>query len=107
VGKVCAYRFSSKSLAYYVCLTDLGTQHYIGLPIQVYPLYENAFRAFRNQSIEDNNNESGHLYGEFARVAEKNPIAWNFGKPAASEADIKTVSQKNRMICYPCIFCSQ
>jgi hypothetical protein len=81
----------------------LGTEHSIGLPIHVYPLYENAFRAHRNQSIADNNKESAQLYAEFAKVAEKNPLAWNFGKPAATEETIGTVSKKNRMICYPCM----
>lgn len=96
----CPYISSS---ADYLPIVDLGTQHSIGLPIHVYPLYENAFRAFRNQSIQDNNAESGRLYGEFAKVAEKNPLAWNYGKPAAPEETIRTVTKKNRIICSPCM----
>lgn len=84
-------------------LTDLGTKHSIGLPIHVYPLYENAFRAFRNQSVKDNNAESAQLYGDFAKVAEKNPLAWNYGKPAATAEFIGTVSKKNRLISNPCM----
>jgi len=83
-------------------LIDLGTRHSIGLAIQVYPLYENGFRAHRGQSIQDNNKESAELYAEFAKVAEKNPLSWNYGKPAATEGVIGTVSKKNRMICFPC-----
>lgn len=82
----------------------IGTLHSIGLPIHVYPLYENGFRAHRGQSVQENNKESAELYADFAKVAERNPLAWNYGKPAVTEDDIGTVSKKNRMICYPCKF---
>jgi hypothetical protein len=75
----------------------------VGLPIHVYPLYENAYRAHRRQSIQENNHESAELYADFAKVAEKNPLAWNFGEPAATKEIIGTVSKKNRMICFPCM----
>lgn len=81
---------------------DYGANHSIGLPIHVYPLYENAFRAHRNQSIPENDQESAQIYAEFARVAEQNPLAWNYGQPAATAETIKTVTKRNRMICFPC-----
>lgn len=81
---------------------DVGTLHSIGLPIHLYPLYENAFRAHRGQSIQENNLESAELYADFAKVAERNPLAWNYGQPAATEKNTGTVSKKNRMICFPC-----
>lgn len=81
---------------------DLGAVHGIGAPIHVYPLYENGFRAHRNQSLQDNNEESAELYAGFAKVAEKNEQAWQFGKPAATKEAIGNVSKKNRMICSPC-----
>lgn len=81
----------------------LGSIHDIGAPIHIYPLLENGFRAERGQSIEDNNKESAKLYAEFAKVAEKNPYAWNHGRPAANEEFIGTLSEKNRMICFPCM----
>lgn len=74
----------------------------MGLPIHVYPMYENAFRAHRGQSIQENNHESAELYADFAKVAEKNPLAWNYGLRAATEQTIGTVTKKNRMICFPC-----
>jgi len=86
---------------------DLGTLHSVGLPIHVYPLYENAFRAHRGQSILDNNHESAELYADFAKVAAKNPLAWNYSQPAATEEVIGTVSKKNRMICFPCMHGSE
>lgn len=81
---------------------DLGAKHHIGNPIHVYPLYENGFRAFRGQSLQTNNQESAELYAQFTKVAERNEFAWNYGKEAASAAEIGTVGAKNRMICHPC-----
>lgn len=82
--------------------TDLGGIHSIGAPIHVYPLYENAFRAYRGQSIRENNAESARLYAQFSQVASQNPYSWNYGKPADTAESIGTVSKRNRMICFPC-----
>ncbi|KAL1982976.1 hypothetical protein VTN96DRAFT_591 [Rasamsonia emersonii] len=80
---------------------DLGGIHSIGAPIHVYPLYENAFRAYRGQSIRENNAESARLYAQFSQVASQNPYSWNYGKPADTAESIGTVSKRNRMICFP------
>ncbi|TGO13509.1 hypothetical protein BTUL_0068g00160 [Botrytis tulipae] len=80
----------------------LGTIHQIGLPIHIYPLYENAFRAHRHQSQVENNAESAKLYAQFAAVAAENEFAWN--KESAgklSEESIGKVGKGNRMICWP------
>ena len=84
--------------------TGIGSVHKIGLPIHVYPLYENAFRARKGQPIDENNRESARLYAEFAKVAEKNLFAWSFGERAKTEEEIGTASKRNRMICAPCKF---
>jgi hypothetical protein len=76
----------------------------MGAPIQIYPLYENAFRASRGQSLQENSRESAKLYADFANIAAQNPMAWSYGKPPATEAEIGTVTKKNRMICLPCKF---
>lgn len=81
--------------------TDLGAIHKIGAPIHVYPLYENAFRAHRSQSLKANHDESARLYADFSKVAETKEFAWNEGR-ADSEEMIRTIGKKNRMICYPC-----
>jgi hypothetical protein len=85
--------------------TGIGAVHGIGLPIHVYPLYENAFRAWRGQGMGENNQESARLYAAFAKVAERNPGAWSYGERAATEETIGTVSRRNRMICAPCELC--
>lgn len=51
--------------------------------------------------MQENHRESARLYAEFARVAERNEVAWNQGN-ANGEEVIGTVSKRNRMICYPC-----
>lgn len=81
----------------------IGKIHNIGAPIQVYPLYENGFRAHRGQSIAENNTESAKLYAHFAEVAKTYEYAWNYGK-AHDEETIGTTSDKNRMICFPCMY---
>ena len=81
-----------------------GTRHSIGLPLHIYPLYENALRAHRNQSIQDNDVESAHLYASFAKVAEQNPLACSYGQPAATAKTISSVTKTNRMICFPCSY---
>ncbi|KIW76713.1 hypothetical protein Z517_09157 [Fonsecaea pedrosoi CBS 271.37] len=79
---------------------NVAGRHQIGAPIQGYPLFENGFRAHRGQTILDNFQESANLYGEFAAVARKNPNAWFYGNSETAES-IKTVTSKNRMICFP------
>ncbi|KAK1008516.1 hypothetical protein LTR91_002435 [Friedmanniomyces endolithicus] len=81
---------------------DLGATHNIGAPIQVYPLFEAGFRAYRGQSVQDNNAESAQLYADFANVAEANDYAWSHGNKTEPAQSIGTVTKKNRMICTPC-----
>ena len=83
-------------------IPDLGATHSIGNPVQVYPLFENSFRAHRNQSIADNYKESAQMYAEFAKVAEGNKYAWSYGSQAETEESIARVTRRNRMICFPC-----
>ena len=83
-------------------ITGIGATHSIGLPVHVYALYENGFRAHRQQSIEQNDKESAQMYAEFATIAEQNEFAWNYGQKAPSSEVIATVTEKNRMICFPC-----
>ena len=82
-------------------LESIGGMHNISAPIQVYPLYENAFRAHRRQSIQQNHKESAKMYAEFAQTAKTIEYAWSHGKTALSEETIGTVTKRNRMICFP------
>lgn len=80
---------------------SIGATHSIGLPIHVYALYENGFRAHREQTIEHNSKESAQLYADFAKIAEQNEFAWNYAQPAPTAGVISDVTEKNRMICFP------
>ncbi|QSZ29960.1 hypothetical protein DSL72_004478 [Monilinia vaccinii-corymbosi] len=79
-----------------------GTIHSIGLPIHIYPLFENAFRALRHQSQGENHAESAKLYAQFAKIAAGNEYAWNKEQAGGlDEEKIRTVGKRNRMICWP------
>lgn len=77
----------------------------MGLPIHVYPLYENSRRAHRGQSAGQNDMESATMYAAFDRIGSENEYSWNYGQPAKTAEQISVPSGKNRMICDPCEFC--
>ncbi|KAI0142978.1 thiolase [Xylariaceae sp. FL1272] len=81
---------------------NLGLRHGIGLPIHIYPLYENGYRARRKQRLKENHEESAQMYGQFAKVASKCEYAWNYGEPRKTSQEIAAVGKgRNRMICFP------
>lgn len=82
----------------------LGKLHEVGVPMQVYAMYENGLRAHRGQTIAQNHLESARLYGKYAQIAAGNPMAWTFGKQEETETTIGLVNTRNRMICFPCTF---
>ncbi|KAL3965317.1 hypothetical protein ACCO45_002321 [Purpureocillium lilacinum] len=82
-------------------LQGAGTRHSMGLPIHVYPLYENCRRAHRKQTYQQNSHESACMYADFDKIASGNEFSWNAGEPVKSAEFIGTVSKKNRMICDP------
>ena len=44
------------------------------------------------------------MYAEFAKIAENNLFAWSYGEIPPSEEVISKVTEKNRMICFPCMY---
>jgi acetyl-CoA C-acetyltransferase len=69
------------------------------LPIEVYPLFENARRARRGWSINEHRERVGRLWANFAQVAATNPHAWLRDAPSAEM--IITPSPTNRMVAFP------
>ena len=69
------------------------------LPIEVYPLFENARRARHGWSIGEHRERLGALWANFAKVAATNPYAWLRDAPSAEA--IITPSATNRMIAFP------
>ena len=71
----------------------------IGVPIQSYPLFENALRAHQGNSIELHMQQLGELFEPFSKVAASNPYAF-FGKRRNAQ-ELITVTPDNRFICFP------
>ena len=73
--------------------------HGLGMPVNMYPMFENALRARDGRSLEDHQARLGRLFAPFTEVAAANPHAW-FRTPRSAE-DLVTVTPDNRMIGYP------
>jgi len=71
----------------------------LGIPISIYPIFENALRAARGQSLEEHRQSMGALFEPFTRIAAANPYAWFPIERSAEELSEPT--SKNRMICFP------
>ncbi|MBA3029669.1 MAG: acetyl-CoA acetyltransferase [Desulfobacteraceae bacterium] len=73
--------------------------HGIGVPVNVYPMFENALRSYLGRSFSDHQSKIADLFSRFSRVAEKNSYAW-FPK-ARSAQEIMTVTGNNRYVGFP------
>jgi acetyl-CoA C-acetyltransferase len=71
----------------------------IGMPIQVYPMFETALRAQAGRTIEEHQKHISELWARFSAVAAKNPYAWSPKEYTAEE--IRTPTANNRMIGFP------
>jgi acetyl-CoA C-acetyltransferase len=71
----------------------------IGAPIQIYPLFENALRHHRGESIDAHQKRISELWAGFSRVAADNPHAWI--REARSAEEIRTISASNRPVSFP------
>ena len=80
-------------------VTPLCARYGLALPVEAYPLYENATRSAWGLSFEQAQAESGLIGENMAQVAARNPYAWS-GK-ALTAADIVTPSDSNRYVAYP------
>ncbi|CAG9989610.1 unnamed protein product [Clonostachys byssicola] len=80
---------------------NIGTKHLIGLPIHIYPMYENSLRAYTRQSIEKNTIESAQLYEAFDKVSSQKEYSWRSGEVPRDAREIGTFTKKNRMVCSP------
>ena len=67
--------------------------------IQIYPMYDNAIRHARGESIDQHAERVSALWSRFNDVAQRNPNAWVQHNMTAEE--IRTPSQTNRRISFP------
>ena len=67
-------------------------------PLQMYPIFENAIRYQRGESVSEHISRISELWAGFSAVAQQNPHAW-LRKQLDAEM-IRTPSDSNRMISY-------
>jgi len=68
-------------------------------PIQVYPIFENALRYVRGESIEAHRQRISQLWAGFSQVASGNPSAW-IREPRSAQ-EIATPGPSNRAVSFP------
>lgn len=71
----------------------------IFLPIEIYPLFENAWRAARGWTIDEHRDRISALYARFSEVAARNPHAW-IQRPFTA-AEVREATPDNRMVGFP------
>jgi acetyl-CoA C-acetyltransferase len=71
----------------------------IVMPVQLYPVFENALRHALGRTIEDHLVVISELWARFSEVAAKNPYAAI--QEARSAEEIRTASPQNRMVGFP------
>ncbi|GAC1600070.1 MAG: acetyl-CoA acetyltransferase [Acidimicrobiales bacterium] len=69
------------------------------MPIQVYPVFENALRIAAGETVEDHQVRVSEMWSRFSDVAATNPHAWDTQSHTAAE--IRTVTPANRMVGWP------
>jgi acetyl-CoA C-acetyltransferase len=80
-------------------LSSLEMKYGLALPINVYPLFENAFRHYKNLSIENHITGLGKFCAGLSAVAAENPFSWF--KTRKTKDEIINVSDSNQMISFP------
>ncbi|NJN50807.1 MAG: hypothetical protein HC809_02500 [Gammaproteobacteria bacterium] len=71
----------------------------LGRPIQLYPMFENALRYARGESVTEHLQRVSQLWARFSEVAAANPHAWI--RQPVSAVDIRTPSADNRPVSFP------
>ena len=79
--------------------TGYAQRHGLTVPVDVYPLYENAGRAARGEALAEGQAETGALWAGMSQVAAGCEHAWL--RQAVSAEDIVTPSERNRPIAFP------
>ncbi len=68
-------------------------------PVQMYPVFENALRYARHETIPQHIERVSKLWAGFSAVAAKNPHAWI--RDAKTAEQIRTPGPDNRMVSFP------
>ena len=70
--------------------------HGVGIPVQTYPLFENALRGRAGRGAAEHRLALGRLFAPFTRVAAENPYAF-YGVERSAE-QLAAVTAENRLI---------
>ena len=71
----------------------------VSQPIQMYPIFENAIRHARGETLQGHIRRVSELWAGFSRVAAGNPHAWI--REPATAAQIRTPGDFNRPVSFP------
>ena len=71
----------------------------VSQPIQMYPIFENAIRHARGETLDAHMRRVSELWAGFSRVAAGNPHAWM--REAVSAEEIRTPTAFNRPVSFP------
>jgi len=80
-------------------VTDVEMARGLDRPVTVYPLFENALRAFAGEAIVGHQRDVSRMWARFSDVAAGNPFAWS--PRARTPLELRTVSPSNRMVSFP------
>jgi len=78
--------------------TPIEAAHGLGLPVNTYPLFENALRARDRRSLADHQRRLGALFSPFTAVAADNPHAWFRQARTADELVEVTAGAERRTV---------
>ena len=79
--------------------TDSEAERGLDVPVNVFPLFENALRAEAGRRLDEHRAWIAELWERSSRVASSNPYAW-LREPKTAE-QIATPDLANRMVAYP------
>lgn len=71
----------------------------LNFPVNVYPLFENAYRGAKGRDVTSHLKALGELFSPFSKVASANPHAWF--QTYRTPEEISTPSEKNRFVGFP------
>lgn len=69
------------------------------MPIEIYPLFENALRAAEGWTTDEHRDRLAQLWSGFSSVAAKNPNAWI--QRSFTPQEIREATPDNRMVGFP------
>lgn len=82
---------------------QLSSEHEVArgvfMPIQIYPMFESAWRAANGWSLAEHRRRLGELWSSFSHVAASNPHAWI--RRTYTPEEVVAVGPDNRMVGWP------